>query len=1126
MKVRFIAFALLLPLFTFAESNISYFEFGDSAGSSFNTFANTGSDTTQWNNGANSGVSTDGSGNLLIQGANGTVGGSVFRKILYPTSYSDSTYRLEVEFDSWTLDEAQANNGKFAVGIYQEAGFATKVAEILLQQQPADGSRIQFFAEQGETDLYRNIEFPGELSKTSPAGKYAIEVDLVNNTVQIYTNDVAYLDTPQPIAADQVIGNLQFTVQNASESSTALINSFGLIDMLASSGGDGSGGGAGDGSGDGTGGGTDNSLVLSALEAFEFGDSAGSSFNTFANTGTVGSPWNYGGPSQVAVQDGKLVVGGVNGALVGNQTYRKIDYGTTPYSSGTYQLEIDFDALVFDAADTDGIVRWAAGSAFGSAQDIAQITAQANNGTPRIQFAVTSTNGLTVYRNLDGTSGLGVIELNLDDSTFSISTNDVALTQQALPIPSGTSIGALQFSAANFDAASSVSVDSMKFSTYVADDTTGGGDDGSTNPNDNTDASSHWDAHPDFTGVALEKFTYNEVAGKQPFAVNVSWGVANSGTTSSIFNFGGGSPMATDGNGNMVFYGQGRQNSGQFFRAMPKGETNGSLTTWGLDSGVYSLVVDFDSWDLDPAALSESATLVVNAYSGETDVLLGGINVIAYTNGNARLQLRSSTEGGVGNYRSLEFPISYSNAPKVTIEFDLDNDTVVYLTNDVVWQQSPSLTNLAASASLDSLQIGANPSGSTNSTVLVDGLAIYQRQNSADIPINAVAFSGADIGSSVFITGTNTLLNLDADNSVLTQWDAEGDWYGNNTNLTLSGQTFYQASQHSTTIDPTLIANSIIAGGTGSTNGGHGRAALVLQSGAGTKIQEQTNNPDEFVMEAGATSDAIILFKKDQFNDGLDTTNVTFTAAADTLSATIDYGGKSRMTEGRFSWVIQDGSAFYRSAPITMTHGNNATPNGAGITNVTAEALDVSWYNYDPTTDVAAIGTAASPTFDDIQAIGYLFGCTWVGGDDDGTGATQWARIQVSNFTAQADESVPVAESASWLSQYGLTDFNGDADGDGIVDLLEYALGLDPGSSDSAAISGQSSSGYILFNHPKRAGTDHGLIYTVQTNGNLKFGSWGDHSTVSPSESAADVTHTIPTSESDELFIRLKVELD
>ena len=92
--------------------------------------------------------------------------------------------------------------------------------------------------------------------------------------------------------------------------------------------------------------------------------------------------------------------------------------------------------------------------------------------------------------------------------------------------------------------------------------------------------------------------------------------------------------------------------------------------------------------------------------------------------------------------------------------------------------------------------------------------------------------------------------------------------------------------------------------------------------------------------------------------------------------------------------------------------------------------------------------------------------------------------------------------------------------------MLEYALGLSPDASDSPAISGQNSGGYILFSHPKRAGTAHGLTYTVQTNGNLKFGDWEDHSTVNSSESGGNVTHTIPTFDSDELFIRLKVELD
>ena len=75
------------------------------------------------------------------------------------------------------------------------------------------------------------------------------------------------------------------------------------------------------------------------------------------------------------------------------------------------------------------------------------------------------------------------------------------------------------------------------------------------------------------------------------------------------------------------------------------------------------------------------------------------------------------------------------------------------------------------------------------------------------------------------------------------------------------------------------------------------------------------------------------------------------------------------------------------------------------------------------------------------------------------------------------------------------------------------------------SISGRSGNN-ILFSHPKRSGTAHGVTYTVQTNGNLKFGSWGDHSTVSSSESGSAVTHTIETSEDEELFIRLKVELD
>ena len=112
------------------------------------------------------------------------------------------------------------------------------------------------------------------------------------------------------------------------------------------------------------------------------------------------------------------------------------------------------------------------------------------------------------------------------------------------------------------------------------------------------------------------------------------------------------------------------------------------------------------------------------------------------------------------------------------------------------------MASISSSASIDSIRLGLGAQGSTNSTIKIDGIALCERQNASDIPINAVDFTGGQIGNEgtqngVFLSGTNTLLNLDGE-SVLTQWDAEGDWYGQNTNLTLSGQTFYQASQHST----------------------------------------------------------------------------------------------------------------------------------------------------------------------------------------------------------------------------------------------------------------------------------------------------------------------------------------
>ena len=89
--------------------------------------------------------------------------------------------------------------------------------------------------------------------------------------------------------------------------------------------------------------------VSAALEAFEFNDAAGLSFNSFSNTGSNGSQWNWSGPT-TAVTDGSgnLVIGP---NVAAGSFYRKIDYTSNPYTSGSYRLEMAVVNGSFDWAD-------------------------------------------------------------------------------------------------------------------------------------------------------------------------------------------------------------------------------------------------------------------------------------------------------------------------------------------------------------------------------------------------------------------------------------------------------------------------------------------------------------------------------------------------------------------------------------------------------------------------------------------------------------------------------------------------------------------------------------------------------------------------------------------------------
>ena len=882
----------------------------------------------------------------------------------------------------------------------------------------------------------------------------------------------------------------------------------------------------------------------SQLEYFEFNETSNAGFNQFANSGSNASSWNFGGPATIVTDgNGNLQVGGIlngttNGPITANgNAFRKIDYAASPYTSGVYNLEFDLTSAALDAADADANIKYGVGSAIGSANNIAWIGINKDSeGAQRIQFFAASTNSVAIYRNWNTTSGQALIQLDLDNNTVSFSTNGVALTGTPLPLSANTSIAAMQWNAQNLDAASTASINSMGF-VDVNGTPGGGGDDGGADStqgsNENTDASSHWDFDANYGSIALEKFTYNE-SGKQFAAVGQSFGPSNEGTLGSGFNFGGGGDNRTDTDGNVTFYGKGGTRSdgaapSTLYRIMPSnaGYAEGTMPT----TGVLSFVVDLDSWNLDPAALETGAILDIAAYNGDpgNQDVLTGVTVNAHTNGQGRIQVRSSIAGATSpaQYRTLYFPLTETSLPKVTVELDLDNDTVVYLTNDVVWQQAPSLTNINASAELTHIRFGMGNVGTTNSTIKVDGFAVYQRVAADEVTKLPVVVDGSEFsGSSVYMGGTNFVLNF-ASTNVASAVFTNG--------LVNAGQDYYLGAYHSTVIAPEVLAD--LALNSAVTNDGGGRGAVVLSShGAnswqhgGFRIQEQSLQNglayNQLAPTAGSTSDGVVIYTQDSFRDGLSSGNVAFEADADTLSVELDFAGKQRMSEARFSWVVQDNGVYYRSQPITMTHGANeanvATANT--LTNLTAEALDVAWYAYDETAiDVNNIGNAASPTLQKIGAIGYVYGVTWTGETETGG---NWARYQVQSFSSEGAVPAVVAEIDTWLSQNGLSVTSGDADGDGRVDLLEYALGTDPAVSDSASISGALSGANIAFTHAKRAGIDHGLTYTVQTNANLKFPVWGDSSTVSASESGSSVTHTIETATEDALFIRLKVELD
>ena len=139
--------------------------------------------------------------------------------------------------------------------------------------------------------------------------------------------------------------------------------------------------------------------------------------------------------------------------------------------------------------------------------------------------------------------------------------------------------------------------------------------------------------------------------------------------------------------------------------------------------------------------------------------------------------------------------------------------------------------------------------------------------------------------------------------------------------------------------------------------------------------------------------------------------------------------------------------------------------------------------------------------------------------------AELYTDIDYTRFVSVQLEAVSPDGYEAWLTAYGI-DLSAADDGDGRTLLMEYALDTSPTVDDPSGITHALSSDAtsVTFTHPKRAGTDHGLVYTLQTSDTLINATWSDYATVAPENADESVTHTILIGSDVKKYIRLKVE--
>jgi fibronectin-binding autotransporter adhesin len=223
-------------------------------------------------------------------------------------------------------------------------------------------------------------------------------------------------------------------------------------------------------------------------------------------------------------------------------------------------------------------------------------------------------------------------------------------------------------------------------------------------------------------------------------------------------------------------------------------------------------------------------------------------------------------------------------------------------------------------------------------------------------------------------------------------------------------------------------------------------------------------------------------------------------------------GGATLGADSAINWQVTtwSGAAGTGYDTISSAAGVNITATAANPVTIRVQPLALAGFVEENRSFTLASTTAGVTGF---AADKFVF-------DTTGFPGTGTFSVRVDGNNLVLDYTMAVGgDFDSWALDNGVTGGpDGDSDGDGIKNLLEYALELNPAGFDAST--GTFSGGTVTFAKRDEAVENGDLTYTIETSSSMLPGSW---TAVTPTtDTDTEISYTLPAGQG-RIFARLQV---